>query len=807
MIRSFFTLVCIASSLAAEPRVDQYGDPLPDGAIARFGTVRYRIGSTRVLRSFAVSPDGRSLAFEDAHGVTFMDLDTGVRRASFRPQSLTDGNARFGITYSPDGKRVARLAGEVVNILEAKSGGVEITHELPKGTKACDLAFSADGKRLVVAIEGKDEILSIEIGKSNELEERPIDSSVLRLTASGRLGVGRLKSELILIDIASGKTVCRFADPDELSDLNVVIPHDESRLYLTDRLGNLQVFEATTGKLLEKIELPEGWDQSGWRTTLSLSPDGSIAYLTKHGKPTLRRDLKFGKWLRPLPVSMGGSLFARLDGKVAVLVGADGVVRRYDLETLKELPGPSGFEDCVFAHPSPDGRLILAQYESSAGYQLDLFEANGKRIWSEQQAAWQSARWSRDGRWIACVGKETIAVREPATGKVARTLQSPFVGREFSHLFFPDIPDRVVAPIDFGHSVAVFSMRTGEQVSFARPGFAGPITMSPDGEKLLFSRDNSPLWIFDMSSGRWEMIPMDADENDERIAFGNLAASEQDFQFSPDGSYVLAWKNDNVKSGNIAVLRDAETLRATRTFVTNTTGRIESAISPNGLWLAVGEHSGTLTLFDVSSGTKLGTWSGHRDYITSIGFAGAGRLLTGSGDLTAILWELKPDKRPEKPLWEALSGTDGMESYRALWAIAADPKGPDLLRSKISRVETMSPERVKQWIADLAANRYPVRESAMRSLLALGRLVEPTLRAARQTAIDAEARSRLESLLAQVRHERSHAELVQTRAVAAMELAGSDAAKKLLADWASGAPGARLTIDAKGALGRIGPSR
>ena len=43
----------------------------------------------------------------------------------------------------------------------------------------------------------------------------------------------------------------------------------------------------------------------------------------------------------------------------------------------------------------------------------------------------------------------------------------------------------------------------------------------------------------------------------------------------------------------------------------------------------------------------------------------------------------------------------------------------------------------------------------------------------------------------------------QARAVLAMELAGTDAAKRLIAEWAAGAPGARLTIDARAALARL----
>jgi hypothetical protein len=54
---------------------------------------------------------------------------------------------------------------------------------------------------------------------------------------------------------------------------------------------------------------------------------------------------------------------------------------------------------------------------------------------------------------------------------------------------------------------------------------------------------------------------------------------------------------------------------------------------------------------------------------------------------------------------------------------------------------------------------------------------------------------------------RTPEEWVQARAVLVLELAATDIARKLLAEWAAGAPGARLTMDAKAALGRLSAHR
>src|SRR5688572_17137996 len=91
-----------ALAAAGPPPVDSRGDPLPDAAVARYGTARLRHGTA--VESLAFSPDGKLLAStsDSENTVRVWDAATGrhVARADV-------GESDCRVTWSPDGRLVA----------------------------------------------------------------------------------------------------------------------------------------------------------------------------------------------------------------------------------------------------------------------------------------------------------------------------------------------------------------------------------------------------------------------------------------------------------------------------------------------------------------------------------------------------------------------------------------------------------------------------------------------------------------------------------------------------------------------------
>src|SRR5579864_8149651 len=72
---------CAAAQGPATPQRDFYGDPLPDGAIARLGSVRFHPPAGLIAMAYA--PDGKSILAIGGDSMRYWDADTGKELARF----------------------------------------------------------------------------------------------------------------------------------------------------------------------------------------------------------------------------------------------------------------------------------------------------------------------------------------------------------------------------------------------------------------------------------------------------------------------------------------------------------------------------------------------------------------------------------------------------------------------------------------------------------------------------------------------------------------------------------------------------
>ena len=109
-------LLAATGAAADTPRPDASGDPLPDEAVQRLGSTRFRAEGYGYA---ALSPDGKRIAVPGPAGVVLLDAESGKEVERFAVQNF-GGN--FPPTFSPDGKLLALSGFQGVQVLDAKSG-------------------------------------------------------------------------------------------------------------------------------------------------------------------------------------------------------------------------------------------------------------------------------------------------------------------------------------------------------------------------------------------------------------------------------------------------------------------------------------------------------------------------------------------------------------------------------------------------------------------------------------------------------------------------------------------------------------
>ncbi len=849
-----------ATDVPEAVRKDALGDPLPPGALLRIGTLRMRHQSA--VWGVAFPPDGKTVAsISDSPDrcVRVWSAATGeeLLRLPVPFSNAWQGNWHGKqVVYSPDGGLLAASVtiefkdSADLRLWDARTG--QVVADLKNG--AGRFAFSPDGK---VLVSGRGYTVRVwDLVNRKQIREFQVPKRLLEalaLSPDGRTvawaarpgDLAAIKAGCVGVhEVATGNIVWTSQEPDTLKNaLNAIaFSPDGSTVAVASREEAVHLLDAKTGRQLGRIGgptpclaySPDGsllatsslypgrmvislWDTAkrkearrfacpGGATDLTFSRDGKTLASAGLDRSVRLWEVATGKAMHSWPGHQHhlGSLAYLPDGRTLVSHASDHTVRLWDAGTGKELrrftlPRPSPSEPRDFGYPggdrhlqtlavSPDGKIVAV---CDPGQGLYLWEtATGKE------------RCLLKGQAVCCVAFA------PDGGTLASGEKKPS-----SHSWDPRL-------------IRLWDPTTGRvKNTFSEPGLWG-LLFAPDGQTLVtghFSIQGEPhdraptvcfLRLWDWARGRevgkWHFPP-------------RLPAVTT-LTIAPDGRTValggLHWQPP---AGPPILVGDTRA-GVVRRFLKATAEKADGpnvqangvAFSPDGRLLAsAGAQDRSVRIWEVSTGQEVLRFDGHLAGVSSVAFSPDGhRLASGSDDTTILVWnllgcgraQLNQARKHPKPLWADLASDNAAWGYRAMSALILAPdQAVDLLAQQLRPIpEGKTRKAAAQLIEEINHQKFAVREAAVRELQARGWEVALELRQALRNPPSADARVRLEKLVANLDDFKPDPEdLRRQRAVQVLERIGTEKARTLLRKLAEGAPWAEQTRDVRAALSRL----
>jgi WD40 repeat protein len=828
---------------ARQPRVDRFGDPLPDGAIARLGTIRLRPGNGTDV---TFSPDGKSLITCGTDlTVRTWDLSTGRLLREQQLPSVGVGGSSPAVVLSPDG-RYAAFAKRSHSVILWDLRADKLWHEFPIQDAWPRILFSPDSKLLVIADAEHVHIADVATRKGqsfDRLSKRQMDG--LAFTADGTLLLLAEEKIIRFWNVKEGREASRLTLKARV--LTAALSPDGRVVAVTsysDEDKSVRFWDTVTGKPVKDWK---NWDRQKGQGApgVQFTPDGkSVLICTDEGIHVW--DPLADKCVRTMPGRRGFNFTFSPDGKRAASLGGpvgsgfqiESMVQVWDLTTGRphaaNRPEIGHFKPADSLVFSPDGRTLASASQVEQSVRL-WNAATGRPLRSlpvKERIVLDPLSFMPDGKELL-LGTSTAIVRlEVAGGREVSRYSPGKKGNVAQYIKKMQLCDdgRTLLALSghlngqtLGFALHAWDTATGEQLRSV------PLTLP---EHLRIGRSRSSPGCFS-PDGRLLVIPdgsiRDTITGEElaRLSIKNEPLQVPPVAFSPDGGLLAMGVQGKVRQGRLAS-RTVIAIQVWETATLAPVARLETgpaahvAFTPDGRHL-ISAGLDALTLWDITSGQAVvrrpapGRFRGDYgpSFANCLAVAADGRTVaTGNADTTILLWDLSPPaaQRPAVPLtaaqreayWTDLAGDDAGRAFTAIARLADAPEQTvPMLRDRLHAAKAPSAEEMRRLLADLDNAQFERREKATKRLAELGELANTTLREALQRKPSLEMRRRIESLLAASRLAHTAVERRHLRAVRVLESIGTREARQVLKTLSEGASDARRTRAAKDALRRL----
>ncbi len=803
------------STIQLPGHTDPFGDPLPEYAWGRLGTVRWRHG--RYVISVAYHPHGRTLVSTAADGsVRVWDAANGKE---LRRLEGHGGDVQW-IAFDRKGDKVAAVS-------ETRDSYQLLLWDYRTGKRLwlqrveeplSSVAFSPDDTTLATGgLLDNAYIWDAKTGEKRarffyeKLPNKCHHAGIVSFSRDGRLlACGGANGKGYIWDTASGEKVWSL-DVEDASQVMLFSPGGKLLVSVASR-DQLALWDVASRKQVGTIPSSDSFFQ--------FSPDAKLLVVGEFGDMihnegaplsfwdvSTRKKVGTAKWR--YPASIGGSNrfcpFAfSPDGKRLAWGGADHRVHLLDVATGVECP-VSREPHCPIESLaySPDGRILALGCADNAGFDhnIYLWRLTPLKLWKayyDKEPVWSLA-FSPDGKNLA-VGTAGLQLREPATGKYIRLDKDADELGWINNLLFSPDGSRLIC----GTRREVVHLwdvkRKRESCQFRTSAHIYALAVSPNGRWLAGGDKKSSVYVWDLTINK-EVEHFAAHQGWLRAA-----------AFSPDGrtlatggegQTILVWE---MASGKTCLrLNCDEEVRCL-------------AFSHDGRFMASSGKDKAISLWELATGKRVARLIGHQGTVSSLAFSPDGNTLaTASDDTTALLWHwqeaIPRQDSLASPLtsqhlqqsWKDLASRDARIAYRAIWKLAAVPEqAVSLLREHLAPIAMPDALRIARLIADLNSDSFIERNQAMRELQSFGELVEMQLRKALTESGSEETRRRAKELLTRLESPLVATEKLQfLRALIVLEQTKTPASIALVKKIATGAPGARVTQEAHTVLDRL----
>ncbi|VTR94572.1 wd-40 repeat : Uncultured bacterium genome assembly Metasoil_fosmids_resub OS=uncultured bacterium PE=4 SV=1: Sigma70_r2: Sigma70_r4_2: WD40: WD40 [Gemmata massiliana] len=682
------------------PRLDRLGDPLPDGAVARIGTLRMR-GEGGGAGDVVFLPGGSTVA--SVHGrsvVSVWDIDTGKEL-----HRLAAPVRSHQLSLHPDGRILAVCGTDEVRLLNVANPAAATTlwswtSKAGTGWRVTAVAFTPDGRTVAVGDAASKVVRLFDTATGRELQT--LTGNVVHGLAFspdgkvlGGLGEGRVTNgvgdgyRLLLWDLATG--LPRKAPSAATGPIRRFTFVGRS-VAVTDARGTRQarLFDLETGRETGH------WTDRGLHSILTPTPDGTALAELAGGKVTVR-DSVTGNAVRASgaiselaivdrQVDIFGWRFSR-DGRFFAAVARGGQVWVWDVVAGRQA-GPHGrihgaVQSLAF---SPDGGTLTTLH-GTAG-----------RSWAVGSGVPAAPLAGNDEGEVAArevvfpdaTGPTMIQFPTPADRTLRATTWD--VGSGVT-------ADRVPIPADVWQTgaangaaspdgrwiawgtptvVTLVNRATGQEARRLIPAHANPAVLqfSADGGTLLrLPLGKNAVEVWDTETGTHRatlpLLPKYRDRNSPHVV-----------KLSADGRW-LASAGKDADGSQALIVTEVDAEKGYRLPTPTGAGPLHAlAFSPNGRLLAAAAEDGSLRVWDLANGKELRAYRGHKGRALAVLFSPDGtRIASGGFDGTGLIW-IAPTPtdvhttRSTDEVWRDLTGTDPAAAHRATFEAATPAMVP-----------------------------------------------------------------------------------------------------------------------------------